>query len=331
MASQWTTRPAAFSDAPIVAALLNESWRRSTGEDQTTEERVRSWMTRPKRNLDRDSRVLVDQTGRVTGWAEVEDPGKPYVNVESSLDVAPSSSGDPQAWECLLTWVVARAAAFVEKAPAGARVVLTIYAFAKDEPKRRALNSQGARLVRMMHRMRIDFPPPPPLLRWPDAFERRPLDPREDLPALAEASLEVFRDHWGFVARPIEEEIRDWQEWIEWQGDAFDASLCHLAVAEGSIAGFALCRPRIPLDRSRGVVGSLGVRPAWRRQGLGSALLAHALQEFHKRGCGSAELLVDSDNLTGAVRLYERAGMHTFREQVVYEKELRPGTDFATR
>jgi len=35
--------------------------------------------------------------------------------------------------------------------------------------------------------------------------------------------------------------------------------------------------------------------------------------------------------LTGALRLYERAGMRAFRAQIVHEKELRAGTDITTR
>lgn len=331
MTSRWMTRPAVLSDAAAIARLVNERWRQIVGEDQTTEERVRTWMTKPETDLGRDGRALADSAGCVVGWADVGDPGEPYVNVMGSLDVALSASSDPQAWDCLFAWAVDRAAAFVDKAPAEARVLLTVYAFENDEAKRYALERHEAKAVRAMRRLRIDFPPPPPPLRWPDGVDPRSFDPREDLPALAEASLEVFRDHWGFVARPLEEEIREQREWIEWQGDAFDASLCHLAVMEGTIAGFALCRPHIPVDRTRGVVGSLGVRSAWRGRGLGSALLSRALVEFHQRGYASAEVLVDSENLTGAVRLYERAGMHTIRTQIVYERELRPGTDLSVR
>jgi ribosomal protein S18 acetylase RimI-like enzyme len=79
------------------------------------------------------------------------------------------------------------------------------------------------------------------------------------------------------------------------------------------VAGFALGRWHLPLDRSRGVVASLAVRPAWRHRGLGFALLQNALGEFHRRGCGSVELLVDGDSLTGALRLYERAGVDITR------------------
>jgi len=99
----------------------------------------------------------------------------------------------------------------------------------------------------------------------------------------------------------------------------------------GCVAGFALGRSHLPLDRSRGVVASLAVHPAWRHRGLGFALLQNALGEFHRRGCGSVELLVDGDSLTGALRLYERAGVRAFRTQIIYEKELRAGVDIMRR
>jgi len=88
------------------------------------------------------------------------------------------------------------------------------------------------------------------------------------------------------------------------------------------VAGFALGRSYLPLALSRGVVASLAVRPAWRCRSLGLALLRNALGEFHRHGCASVELLVDGDSLTGALRLYERAGRRAFRTQVVYEKGL---------
>jgi mycothiol synthase len=40
---------------------------------------------------------------------------------------------------------------------------------------------------------------------------------------------------------------------------------------------------------------------------------------------------VNSQNLTGATRLYERAGMHVARQYITYEKELRAGIELSTR
>lgn len=40
---------------------------------------------------------------------------------------------------------------------------------------------------------------------------------------------------------------------------------------------------------------------------------------------------MDAESLTGALRLYERAGMHVIRQVISYEKEIRAGVDLATR
>jgi hypothetical protein len=40
---------------------------------------------------------------------------------------------------------------------------------------------------------------------------------------------------------------------------------------------------------------------------------------------------VDAASITGATRLYERAGMHVFRAWDIYEKELRPGEELSTQ
>jgi hypothetical protein len=40
---------------------------------------------------------------------------------------------------------------------------------------------------------------------------------------------------------------------------------------------------------------------------------------------------VDADSLTGATRLYEKAGMRVERRYELWEKELRPGIESATQ
>jgi ribosomal protein S18 acetylase RimI-like enzyme len=64
---------------------------------------------------------------------------------------------------------------------------------------------------------------------------------------------------------------------------------------------------------------------------LGIALLLHSFSEFYRRGKYKVGLGVDSQNLTGATRLYERAGMHVARTYISYEKELRAGAEMSTQ
>jgi ribosomal protein S18 acetylase RimI-like enzyme len=74
-----------------------------------------------------------------------------------------------------------------------------------------------------------------------------------------------------------------------------------------------------------GGVQTLGVRPAWRRRGIGEALLRAAFAEVFRRGERTVALQVDAQSPTGANRLYERAGMRVLYEIVVWQKALSAG------
>ena len=87
------------------------------------------------------------------------------------------------------------------------------------------------------------------------------------------------------------------------------------------IAGFSQNRFR----KGIGWIATIAVRRPWRKRGLGLALLLHSFGEFYKRGMATIGLGVDASNLTGATRLYQRAGMHVASEFALYEKELRAG------
>ena len=318
-----------------MARVANAASQALYGMDQTTEERLRNWLGAEDRDLEHGVRVLVDKAGTAVGWAEVEDPGEPYVQFETRLAVHPDVADCAEAWDLLLTWIETRARRFAPRAPENARIAVTFDTMVQDETRIRAFKAFGAHEVRVLNRMRVDFQEAPPSPVWPDGIALRAMDPETDLQPLGEASQEVFRDHWGMVEQSVDEEMRSWQEWIEFQGDAYDRTLSFLAVVEDgeelTVAGFSLCRPHMPGDLDLGILGSLGVRPAWRGRGLGLALITHSFGEFHRRGYKAVELLVDTGSLTGALRLYERAGMRPIRQQYVFEKELRSGEDLVTR
>ncbi len=93
----------------------------------------------------------------------------------------------------------------------------------------------------------------------------------------------------------------------------------------------SLCHPKTAEDPEMGWVDSLGMRRPWRRRGLALVLLHHSFGEFYRRGKCKVGLEVDAQSLTGATRLYEKAGMHVDRQYANYEKELRPGGDLSTQ
>ena len=71
-----------------------------------------------------------------------------------------------------------------------------------------------------------------------------------------------------------------------------------------------------------GFVGMIGTRKAWRRRDSASRCCCTPFASSGRRGIRRVTLGVDSENATGATRLYERAGMHVESEHVTFEKEL---------
>jgi ribosomal protein S18 acetylase RimI-like enzyme len=102
----------------------------------------------------------------------------------------------------------------------------------------------------------------------------------------------------------------------------FDPELWFLAMEGDEIAGFCLAKPADAGDEAVGSIPTLGVRRAWRGRGIGLALLRHAFTDLRRRGKRSAVLGVDADSPTGALRLYERAGMRVVGRYLTYEKTL---------
>jgi mycothiol synthase len=100
-----------------------------------------------------------------------------------------------------------------------------------------------------------------------------------------------------------------------------DPSLYWVAMDGREIAGALLADWK--RNGNWGWINTLGVRPTWRRRGIGEALLRTAFAEFFRRGERVVALQVDAESPTGATRLYERAGMDILYRIAVYEKVLR--------
>ena len=139
------------------------------------------------------------------------------------------------------------------------------------------------------------------------------VDPPETLRVMQEETFADHEDH-----SPISYE--DWRFW-SFQ-EPFDPELWFLAFGDRELQGICLCRPEWDGDPSFGWVSVLGVRRLWRRHGLGLALLRHAFRELRARGKTRVGLGVDAENETGAVQLYERAGMEVARRRLCYQKAL---------
>ena len=271
---------------------------------------------------------MIAPDGSIVGHAAVWD-SEPHVRIYVAGDVHPEYKGQGIG-TALCQWAEERGRQAILKAPAGTRVALLQERSSTHEAAQKLLGKQGYRSVRHSFRMVIEMNGPPPEPVVPDGITIRTFVRDQDLGALVLADRDAFQDHWGYVEHPFEEAYQEWAHWINNNPD-HDPSLWFLAMDGEEIAGLSLCCPKTVEDPGMGWVDGLGVRRPWRRRGLALALLHHSFGEFYRRGKRKVGLGVDTQSLTGATRLYEKAGMHADRQYVMYEKELRPGKDLSTQ
>lgn len=202
-------------------------------------------------------------------------------------------------------------------APEGAGVVVRHYAISTETGARKLLEDKGYEAVRGTYVMEIALEEEPPEPEWPEGLAVRIFRPGRDERAVFEAVEDAFGDVWGRPRGTFERFVN------MTGGEGFDPSLWFLATDGGEISGVALCKT----VAGEGWVDVVGVRRPWRRRGLGLALLRHAFGEYRGRGVRRVEFSVDAGSVTGAPRLYGRAGMRQKTVYVAYQRGLRPATD----
>ena len=292
-------------------ALLQATDREIYGDTDWTEAELREeW---DAIDLERDA-WLAELDGRLAGVMHLcERRGATFI---SDGYVHPELRGRGVG-SALLDLVEARALERVDEAPAGARVVLHNSHLVGDADAPALLAARDFSHVRTFFRMvadldRVDLSP-----AWPKGIEVRPLDVETHGRLLHAADEEAFAQEWGYSPMPYDA----WTKRI-FEKAQFDPALFVVAWDGDDIAGFSLNYAK--RMGNWGWVGVLGVVPAWRRQGLGLALLRESFRRFHEAGETVGALGVDSQNPTGATHLYERAGMRVLWRADVWAKELRP-------
>jgi mycothiol synthase len=325
----FTARPASMGDLEAAVALFNACSRELIGKEQYEVDETRVEWSTPKFNLKTDTQVVLTPDGEIVGWVEVWDIAEPHVRISIWGRVHPNYRGQGIG-TYLIRWAEDRASQAIPKAPPGSRVVVDHGVLHQDKLAQELLEKEGFKVVRHFWRMLIEMDKPPPAPKWPEGITVRTFVPQRDDRAVVAAVREAFKDHWGYIESPFEEQLQRWRHWIN-NSEDFDPSLWFLAMDGDEIAGVSLCWPKIPEDPNMGEVSTLGVRRPWRRRGLALALLHHSFGEFYRRGKTKVCLGVDSKSLTGATRLYQKAGMHVDRQHHIYEKELRSGKDLSTQ
>jgi len=261
--------------------------------------------------------------GFIECWTTQEPPVHPWI----------MGCVHPEHWgrgigSYLLTWAENRASLALDKCAPGLRFAPRSGAEAHNKNGIALLEGLGWKHIRSWYRMVTDLNTTPEVPQLPAGITVRPYDPKTELEEVYLTVEDTFKDHFGFVAQPFEKGLADFKHhFIE--DPAYDPRYWLVALAGNEIVGISICRREDTEDSESGWVNELGVKRAWRKHGLGYALLKNAFALFYADGKKRAGLGVDAASLTGALRLYERAGMRVQRQFNQYEKEFRPGRELA--
>ncbi|MFC1997995.1 GNAT family N-acetyltransferase [Chloroflexota bacterium] len=324
----YTTRPATDEDVEALVDLINEYWEEVTGVVKFSQEYLRNIFSAPGFDMESSLQVFLSPQGELVACSLVIDLSTPPVHPGVYGCVCKGYEGQGLG-TYIINWGEKRARQAIERCPDDARVSMYLQTAPSHEATVNLLEKKGLEPVRYSWIMMKDLDETTPQPKWPFGIRTQTFADFNQLETIIKAADEAFEDHWGYLDRSADpERIKRVRHQIENDED-FDPSLWILALDGDQIAGVSLCSSKFGTDRETGMVDSLAIRRPWRRKGLGLALLHYSFGEFQARGFKRVGLGVDTQNLSGATRLYKKAGMEVARELVVYEKELRPGKELS--
>jgi len=270
-------------------------------------------------NLATDTLCAVDSTGRSAAVAWVTCDDRLAHEYRAFLDgrVHPDYRGQGLG-SFILHWMETRARQILTAQKEDLPVVLRVDFYDRSDDALALFEQYGFRFVFAEEEWRRDLRQAVPVTELPEGMAVVTWTPQR-----ATLFFDVYQD--ALRERPG---FPNWSEdtWrLNFTGGAgFRPDLSLLLLQGPEAVGFAICHVETegaddPADV--GWIVQMGVRPAWRKRGLGSALLHEAMRGFRAEGLRWAALEVNINN-EAALLLYQRLGFERQRRRTVYKKTV---------
>jgi len=182
--------------------------------------------------------------------------------------------------------------------------------------------SMGFRLIRVFSHMRKELETIPSNIGEHKEVKIRTMQMNmDDIKLLNWLENETFKEHFNFRPETIEEtkyfvETRPWCDIAEY----FFAYLDDKPVGHVGVGiDTKFIRHK---GIKRGWIMTIGVLKPLRKQGIGTALMLHALKLLKSKGMKEAELGVDDSNPTKAIELYNKVGFRVVKKDLTYLKTI---------
>jgi ribosomal protein S18 acetylase RimI-like enzyme len=312
----YTARRPTIDDAEAILTLVHAQERATIGDEDSTLPEVRELLSL-RRTPPETDHWLVMHGDVASAWAMVIDD---YGGEQIEIDVYADPAHPGVVREALYDLLIERVREHAAERP-NREVMVSVGVHVGDEHSAAALLRRGFAVERRFNRLRIELEPGRPFPSAPDGVALQAFDPGADTDWRDWHTLvdESFSDHWGHEATSLDA----FRQSVETEEDP-ELDRWRFALVDGVRAGICQASGRFATEGG-GWIRTLGVVASARGRGAGRYLLEHALASYAYDGRRWAGLSVDTENVSGALRLYESAGMRPWMQIDAYRRRVSAG------
>ena len=307
-------------DYPKMYAIFSKLHAVGQCPGGTTVESLRAEYSNLSHTDPRDDLIFIDICGETVAFGGVywerQVATKQYTyGITFRVDPLWQGKGIEQS---LIVWGELRGRHYTEVLPEGSNGYFNAECREKDQTRFNILTKYGFTVNRYYHSMSrplVDLPESP----LPDGITVRPALPK-DFRKIWQASCEAFMDEYG-ASEPTEEWYQSykaspnfqpflWQ--VAWEGDE----------VVGSVQNFISLEENELEGRQRGYTEGISVRKQWRGRGIARSLICRSMAMFKAMNMDEVALTADTQNPTGAMRLYINLGYRPYLTTLELHKPL---------
>jgi len=330
----YSLRPYLSPDTEAVVDVINASSMRVPGFPRAVVDAVGALWSHRFVPFTSEKIVAVNGRNKVVGYAY-------FTSSDNNIVAETGGAVHPDHWKrgvgtVLLAWAEERAAAASQSAPPDIKTVLQTSLYESEADAITLFKDHGYAPVREWMHLVINLIEQPRIPALSSNLFVREMDLAHDWDIVDPAMEEAFADHWGNTPAEYLEngsneipEAAAEEKAVSPRDDSYSNApgYCFIALDGETVAGGILCNAKLVERNDTGRVGSIFVRPGYRRRGIAQHLMRTAFAAFWKHGFRRIITDTDANSFTDSTRLYKGLGMKPYRMEFTYEKEIRPGRE----
>lgn len=307
-------------DYPLMLDILNAAFEADETDEAPTIEDIKNDYAHLTNSNPAQDMIFAELKGETISYARVswyqeENPNDRIYSLILNIKPLWRKKGIEEA---MIQWCESRLLTISKSHPQDSKHFLQTYSTDKKKTFNQNLENLGYKIARYFIGMSrsLDHIPQADL---PEGVEVRPVE-EKDIRKIWDASVEAFRDHWGF-SEPTEKDFDGYQKSKYFQPELWQVAW-HGDTVVGSVLNYIDPDYNQKYNRKRGWTEEITTHRDWRKKGIARGLIVRSMHMHKTQGMTEVALGVDTENPSGALRLYQNLGYQQEKTWLTYRKPL---------